>query len=237
MNTTNVGIDIVIDYAKKLGDNTFKALLAGNFQKMKVDKINIPEALNNSYRHRKTFFSDREEAMLKASAPKMKMNLTLEYAMQKLSIGSHINYFGRITTMGFGWAGLKGKEGTYGPGDPAISGSFTGIDPYVGLDGYEWYYDATTNSFPYGYSDGVHVAKEEFVYNGKATIDLYATYKLSSKVNIYIGADNIFNVHPNFAAVKNARYESFDNESGGPWEPVQMGYNGRRFFSKISFNF
>ena len=39
------------------------------------------------------------------------------------------------------------------------------------------------------------------------------------------------------AAVKNARYESFDNETGGPWESVQMGFNGRRIFAKLSFNF
>jgi iron complex outermembrane receptor protein len=44
-------------------------------------------------------------------------------------------------------------------------------------------------------------------------------------------------VHPNFAAVQNARYESFDNEAGGPWESVQMGVNGRKLFTKISFNF
>ena len=222
VNTTNYGIDLLVDYSKKIGKNTLKVLLAGNFQTMKVDQVNIPDALNNSYRHRKTFFSDREESFLKASAPSMKLNLSADYTIKKLTVGTHINYFGKMKTLGFGWTGLASQAGTGGPGDPAISGSFTGIDPYVDID---------------GYSDGVHVAKEEFIYNGKATIDLYASYRLSKKVSIYIGADNVFNVHPNLAAVPNARYESFDNESGGPWEPVQMGYNGRRLFSKIAFNF
>ena len=54
---------------------------------------------------------------------------------------------------------------------------------------------------------------------------------------LFIGADNLMNVHPDLAAVKNARYESFDNEAGGPWESVQMGFNGRRLFTKLAFNF
>ncbi len=222
VNTTNFGVDIVIDYTKKIGANTFKALLAGNFQKMKVDKVNVPAALNDSYRHRKTFFSDREEAFLIASAPQAKANLSLDYTIKKLNFGTHINYYGKMKSLGFGWTGLASAAGTGGPGDPAISGSFTGIDPYVDID---------------GYSDGVHVAKEEFIYNGKVTVDLFASYKLTKKITWFIGCDNILNTHPNFAAVPNARYESFDNEAGGPWESVQMGVNGRRLFSKISFNF
>ena len=223
VNTTNYGVDILVDYTKQLGiKKSFKALLAGNFQSMTIDKVNIPETLNDSYVHRKTFFSDREEAFLKASAPNMKLNLTLEYNINKWTIGSHINYFGKMKTLGFGWTGLASQAGTGGPGDPAISGSFTGIDPYVDID---------------GYSDGVHVAKEEFVYNGKATIDLYGSVKLNKKVSLFFGVDNVLNVHPNFAAVKNARYEGFDNETGGQWESVQMGFNGRRLFSKLAFNF
>ena len=222
VNTTNYGLDVLIDYHKKIGNNNFKALFAGNFQTMTIDGANIPASLNDSYRHRKTFFSDREEQFLKASAPNMKLNLSLEYTVKKLTFGTHINYFGKMKTLGFGWTGLASAAGTNGPGDPNISGSFTGIDPYVDID---------------GYSDQVHVAKEEFIYNGKATVDLFASFKLSKKVSIFFGADNVLNVHPDLAAVPNARYQSFDNEAGGPWESVQMGYNGRKLFSKIAFNF
>ncbi len=222
VNTTNYGLDIVIDYTKKIGRNNFKALLAGNFQNMKVDKVNIPAALNDSYRHRKTFFSDREEAFLLASAPKAKFNLSLEYAVGKIGFGTHVNYFGNMKSLGFGWTGLASAAGTEGPGDPAISGSFTGIDPYVDID---------------GYNDQINVVKEIFNYKAKVTVDLFASYRFSKRISLFIGADNIFNVHPNFAAVQNARYESFDNEAGGPWESVQMGFNGRKLFTKLSFNF
>ena len=222
VNTTNYGIDLVLDYTKKFGKHTIKALLAGNFQQMNVDKVHVPAALDDSYRHRKTFFSDREEAFLLASAPKAKFNLSLEYGYKKLGFGIHVNYFGNMKSLGFGWTGLASAAGTGGPGDPNISGSFTGIDPYVDID---------------GYSDQVHVVKEVFNYKAKVTVDLFASYKLTKWMSIFVGADNIFNVHPNFAAVPNARYEGFDNETGGPWESVQMGINGRKLFAKLSFNF
>ncbi|MFZ1527255.1 MAG: TonB-dependent receptor [Ferruginibacter sp.] len=222
VNTTNFGVDIVLDYSKKWGNKTFKGLLTGNFQKMKVDGVNIPAALNDSYRHRKTFFSDREEAFLLASAPQAKAMLGLQYGMDKFSVGTHINYYGNIKTLGFGWTGLASAAGTGGPGDPEISGSFTGIDPYVDID---------------GYSDQVHVEREIFNYTGKITTDIFVSYKLNKVITIFAGADNVLNVHPEFAAVKNARYEAFDNETGGPWESVQMGFNGRRIFTKLAFNF
>ena len=222
VNTTNYGVDVILDYSAALGKGKIRGLLAGNFQHMKVDEVHIPASLNDSYRHRKTFFSDREEAFLLASAPKAKASLALDYSMNKFGAGIHLNYFGNMKSLGFGWTGLASAAGTEGPGDPSISGSFTGIDPYVDID---------------GYSDGVHVEKEVFNYKGKLTTDIYFSYKFCKSISWFIGADNILNVHPDFAAVKNARYEAFDNEAGGPWESVQMGFNGRRIFTKLAFNF
>jgi iron complex outermembrane receptor protein len=222
VNTTNYGLDIVVDYTKKIGKNNLKVLLAGNIQNMKVDKVNIPASLDNSYRQRKTFFSDREEAFLLASAPNAKFNFSLQYTAGKIGFGTNVNYFGNMKSLGFGWTGLASAAGTGGPGDPAISGSFTGIDPYVDID---------------GFSDGINVEREIFNYKPKVTVDLFVSYSFSKKISLFIGADNIFNIHPNFAAVQNARYQSFDNEAGGPWESVQMGFNGRRLFTKLAFNF
>lgn len=72
VNTTNKGLDIVLDYTKHWGKNGFKALLAGNVQSITIDKINIPSALNNSYEEQQAFFSSREQAFLKA--PQLKPN-------------------------------------------------------------------------------------------------------------------------------------------------------------------
>jgi iron complex outermembrane receptor protein len=222
VNTTNYGLDIVLDYNKRWGNKSFRALLAGNIQDMNIDDVHIPAKLDDSYLHRKTFFSDREEAFLIASAPKSKLALNLDYSINKFGIGIRLTHYGKMETKGFGWTGLASAAGTGGPGDPDISGSFTGIDPYVDID---------------GFADQIHVVPEIFVYSGKITTDIFFSYAFSKKISLFIGADNLFNVHPDYAAVPNARYESFDNEMGGAWESVQMGFNGRKLFSKLVFNF
>ena len=51
---------------------------------MEIDEIHVPEALNKNELNRKSFFSDREEAFLIASAPKAKFSLGLQYNMRKL---------------------------------------------------------------------------------------------------------------------------------------------------------
>ena len=48
VSTTNTGLDIVADYTKRFGKNTFKILLAGNLQNVKIDEINIPAVLNDT---------------------------------------------------------------------------------------------------------------------------------------------------------------------------------------------
>ena len=57
------------------------------------------------------------------------------------------------------------------------------------------------------------------------------------KFSLFIGADNLFNMHPDLGVNPQAKGYAEDNESGGPWDSVQMGFNGRRLFTKIAFNF
>lgn len=207
VNTTNTGVDVVIDYNKRWGNKGFKALLAGNVQQMTIDEIHVPSLLNDTKLHRKTFFSDREEAFLKASAPKEKFTLNLEYDVNKFGIGTHVTYFGKIVLLGFGDAT---------PDNP----NQTGINPMVPSDA----------------NPDIYVP-EVFNFNGKVTTDIFASYKFSKKVNLFIGTDNLFNVHPNLGVNPLARGWFGDNESGGPWDSVQMGFNGLHLFSKLVFNF
>ncbi|MGG9971278.1 TonB-dependent receptor [Ferruginibacter sp. SUN002] len=193
VNTTNIGVDVVIDYTKKWGGQKFKALLAGNIQNMKVDKINVPAALNDSYDHRQAFFSDREQQFVLASAPPVKLALTLDYNKNKWGIGSHLTYFGKIKLSGY-------------------SGE-------VDLD------------------DGSGTVPEQFIYNGKLVSDLYFSYQLCKEAGLYFGADNLFNVHPDLGYVKGAKLLAYDGETGGPWDAVQMGTNGLRFFAKLAVKF
>ncbi len=207
VNTTNYGLDIVADYSKKWGKNGIRVLLAGNFQRMKVDDINVPAALNGTVLNQKTFFSDREESFLLASAPNTKLNLNLEYNFRKLSVGTNLTYFGKIKLLGFGDA-------------TADNPNQTGINPQVPTD-------ADPNVY----------VPEEFNFKAKLVADLYVSYKLCKRITLFAGADNVFNVHPNLGVNPLAKGWFGDNESGGPWDSVQMGFNGRKLFGKVSFNF
>lgn len=209
VNTTNYGVDIVVDYTKKWEDNTLRLLLAGNFQHINIDKINVPSALSSTKLNSKTFYSDREEAFLKASAPNSKLSLGADYATGPWGARVQLTSFGKIVLTGFG-------DGESPSGD---NPNYSGINPQVPAD------------------DGSGYVPEVFNYNHKITTDLSFSYKASKIVTIFFGADNIFNVHPNLGVNPKAKYWYGDNESGGPWDSVQMGFNGRRMFTKVSFNF
>ena len=61
--------------------------------------------------------------------------------------------------------------------------------------------------------------------------------QVAKKTSLILGADNIFNIHPDFAVNPLAKGWAGDNETGGPWDGVQMGYNGLRIFTKLAFKF
>jgi iron complex outermembrane receptor protein len=213
VNTNNHGVDIVVDYTKRWGHHHFKALLAGNIQKLVIKQINIPSTFKGSPADSANFFSDREQYFLKASAPKAKFSLSLEYGIKDFTVGTHVTYFGNLKTLGFGETGTPASAA-----DPYF--------PYVALD-------KTGEAVP-----------EIFNFKAKIATDLYASYKINKMVAVTLGVDNIFNVHPNIAVVNgsvgaygNGGSSWGDSESGGAFDAVQMGSNGRRLFAKLLFNF
>ncbi|MDB5137849.1 MAG: iron complex outerrane recepter protein [Mucilaginibacter sp.] len=211
VNTTNKGIDVVIDYKKRWGKNHFAALLAGNIQNLTIDKINIPSTFKGSPSDSATFFSDREQYFLKASAPKAKFTLNLEYGFDKVSFGTRLTYFGDVKELGFGETSAPANAP-----DPFF--------PYVTLD-------ATGQKIP-----------EIFDFTPKVTTDIYASLKINKAISWTIGVDNLFNVHPDTNVIKgsvnpNSSSSFGDSESGGPFEAVQMGFNGMRIFTKLTFHF
>ncbi len=193
VNTTNYGLDIVLDYTKRWGSKSLKLLLAGNIQNLTLDAINVPAALNTNDANRKNFYGDRDIAFLKASAPPSKFNLSAEYGLKKFSFGTHITTFGKIQLLGFG--------------------------------------DVSSDANP-----SVTVP-EIYNYNAKVVTDLFASYKFSKKISFFIGADNIFNIHSELGINPLAKSAAGDTENGGPWDSVQMGFNGRKLFSKLVLNF
>ncbi len=202
VNTTNTGIDVVADYQYKLsGNEKLKFLLVANFQGITIDEIHVPAGLNTNDYNASTFFNDREQYFLKASAPKSKYSFSMDYSIKKFNAGARITYFGNLQLTGFG---LNGD----------------GINPQVPSD-----------------ADENVLLPEIFNYKGKFTTDIYASAQISKAATLVIGADNIFNVHPDFAVNPQAKWWAGDNETGGPWDGVQMGYNGLRMFTKLLIKF
>jgi iron complex outermembrane receptor protein len=198
VNTTNSGVDFVIDYQKKISSTErIKILLVGNLQNINIDKINVPAALSSNkfntdpyYTSRasyfsselpSTFFNTREIYFLKASAPKSKFSASFDYTKNKISLGVRFTYFGNVALTGFG--------------DP----DYDGIYPMVPVD------DQKTATNTVNFNNGTYVP-EIFNYKGKLTTDLYANAQLSKKVSLVIGADNIFNIHPDFAVNPQAKW-------------------------------
>jgi iron complex outermembrane recepter protein len=216
VNTTNEGIDIVAEWHKNWGNKGFKLLFAGNIQTITINKINVPPPLNDNYFDQQTFFSTREQAFLIASAPKSKFSMNLEYDVSKIAVGTYLTYWGKVTTQGYGYSTQAGAQPGQ-PGGTGISDAGLGYDPYVELD------------------NGTGTVPENFVFSGKMTTNLYFMYKINKSLNWTIGADNIFNVHPDISATAGAKNASWgDSESGGPFDAVQMGYDGLRLFTKLT---
>ena len=122
VNTTNRGIDIVADYHTRWGKNHLSVVLSGNFQKLFIDQVNIPTGLKNSAVDSATFFNDREQSLLKASAPPAKVALNVEYGWNRFTVGSRVTYFGKLSMFG------NGVSKTPPPGATDI------YMPYVPLD-------------------------------------------------------------------------------------------------------
>lgn len=86
-------------------------------------------------------------------------------------------------------------------------------------------------------ANGSVYVPDRYIYSGKATTDVYATYAFVRGLTGHIGVDNIFNVHPDLSVAPGARGWAYNNESAGPFDAVQMGGNGRRFFTRIAISF
>jgi iron complex outermembrane recepter protein len=199
-NTTSTGVDMVADYNKRDGNNRFRALLTANIQKMKIDKINVPAKLSGSDFLKQTFFSDREQKFLLASAPNNKAALNLEYGSGKFTVGTRLTYFGEISLYGYGQDGL-------------------GINPTVPLD------------------NGSADVPDLYNYKGKLVSDLYVSYQLHRNWTLFAGADNFLNTHPDLGVAPGAKGWAYNTETGGAWDAVQMGFNGRRIFARLAFSF
>jgi iron complex outermembrane receptor protein len=174
VNTTTKGIDIIMSNKDKIGIGTLTTSLAMNFNQMTINKINTNDNLADKV---DTYFDLREQYFLRASAPPSKINLTIDYQINKLSAMVRLVRFGKVELA-------------------------------------DWNYDESLND----------------IYKSKTTTDISLNYKLSKNIRLALGSNNIFNVYPDMSS-------GYYTESGGAWDPVQMGNNGAFYYGKLNFKF
>ena len=95
-DTKTVGLDVILSWKLSLGnDSSFGATFLGNFNDMKIDKV------NNGSLDEQTFFGERDKAFLLASAPKSKMSLNLNYDKKWFDAALTFTHFSEIELLDF----------------------------------------------------------------------------------------------------------------------------------------
>lgn len=95
VNTKTTGLDIVLAWKKKFGDNNFNATLVGNINNMKIDKV------KNGTLDKEIFFGEREKAFLLASAPESKFGLNLNYEKKWFNTGLAFTRFSEVKLLDY----------------------------------------------------------------------------------------------------------------------------------------
>lgn len=153
-----------------------------------------------------------------------KMNLSLLYNYNANKVDDQLNNVPSI---------FIGQEDVYyGPQErsliesntPKHKGTFAvnySLDKWNFLLRNTYFGEVIRDGFPFG---GIQK------HNGKVVTDLTAAYKITPKVQIAIGANNLFDVFPDKQIYENSYFGVFK------YAPVQMGTTGAYYFGRISFS-
>lgn len=177
IDTRTKGVDLIISYLQNIGAGKLTATIAGNYNKMEITKVNTSDRLKGK---EEIYLSPRERAFILASAPETKINLNVNYKVQKFNVNLQLVRFDKVTLIG-----------------------------YNGAEDYQ-------------------------TYNPKVTTDLSFGYDFSKSIILTIGSKNIFNRYP---TLQKTAVSEGNTESGGIFDPVQMGFSGRQVFARFNFRF
>ncbi|MFP3592204.1 TonB-dependent receptor plug domain-containing protein [Chryseobacterium sp. SIMBA_038] len=81
---------------------------------------------------------------------------------------------------------------------------------------------------------GYNGADDYQTYNPKVTTDLSFGYDFTKNISLTIGSKNLFNRYP---TLQKTAVSDGNTESGGIFDPVQMGFAGRQAFARFNFKF
>lgn len=177
VDTKTKGVDIILTYSENIGSGKLTTTLAGNFNNMEIYKVNAPASLAGL---ESIFLSEREKTFILASAPKSKINLNLNYKINKLTTNLQLVRFDKVRLIGYG-------------GDTDFQD-----------------------------------------YDARITTDLSFGYEFSDKFSWVLGGKNIFNRYP---TLQYDHVSDGNTESGGIFDPVQMGFAGRQVYTMLTYKF
>lgn len=107
IDTRTKGVDLILSYSENIGSGKLTATLAGNYNNMEITKVNTSEKLAGK---EDIYLSEREKAFILASAPKTKVNLNLNYKINKFNANLQLVRFDKATLIGY-----DGTEQVYNP--------------------------------------------------------------------------------------------------------------------------
>lgn len=177
IDTRTRGIDVILSYNETIGNGRLTATLSGNYNEMQITSVNVSDKLKGK---EDIYLSPRERAFILASAPKTKINLSLNYKISKFNANLQLVRFDKVSLIG-----------------------------YNGPDDYQ-------------------------NYNARLTTDLSFGYDFSKSITLTLGSKNLFNRYP---TLQTTAVSAGNTESGGIFDPVQMGFAGRQVFARFNFKF
>jgi iron complex outermembrane receptor protein len=98
VNTKTTGLDIITTYSHKVGKGRMGVTFAGNFNKMKLDKITTIPALVGK---EDIYYGRREQYFLLASAPPHKLSFSADYKINKFSTNLRFTHFAAVEIVNF----------------------------------------------------------------------------------------------------------------------------------------
>lgn len=98
IDSRNIGLDVIITHSARLGDGRLNTSLAGNFNKLTIESIHTSPKLVGK---EDQYLSEREKSFIIASAPKSKINLTLDYTISKFSATARFVRYGEVVLLGY----------------------------------------------------------------------------------------------------------------------------------------
>ena len=90
VNTETTGVDLVLSWSKKMRHSKLSLDLSGNVNNMRITDI------KNKNLDKETFFGERDQQYLLASAPRSKFNLGINYQYKKLQTAINFTRFSRV---------------------------------------------------------------------------------------------------------------------------------------------